>query len=133
MERTYAQALWQMIEKGMEPVKAVHAIHAQLKAQGRSALMPRIARAFERHAAHEHARNAVTLTVAHTKDVAHAQQEAVGVMGTIAPSAMVPMTPLEIHVDHTLIGGWRIEGRETLVDASYKKHLLAIYNLATHS
>lgn len=127
MERAYAQALWQMVSRGMEPSKAVHAVHAQLKAQGRETLMPRIARAFERLAARESARTVVTLTVADKAHEHAAHKEATAILTKLG----LEKISIETHLDDTIIGGWRIEGREQLVDASYKKHLLAIYNLAT--
>ncbi len=37
---------------------------------------------------------------------------------------------IETRVDETLIGGWRLEGREHLIDASYKHYLLDMYNRA---
>jgi len=124
MERAYAQALWHMIEKGVEPSKAVHAIHAQLQAQGRQELMPRIAKAFERLAAREEARAKITLTIANQQDEQRARQEASG-------GSDLPKQRIEVEVNPTLIGGWRLEGQESLIDASYKKHLLAIYTAAT--
>ena len=38
---------------------------------------------------------------------------------------------MKVRVDDSLIGGWRLEGRERLIDASYKELLLSIYNRAT--
>jgi len=125
MENAYAQALWNIIKGGMEPTRAVHALHDQLKKGGRLALAPRIARAFERIAARDHAKNAVTLTVA-SKDHEHSARMEAAASGIDVSDAIV-------HVDQGLIGGWRLEARETLVDASYKKHLLAIYRAATNA
>ncbi len=36
-----------------------------------------------------------------------------------------------VQIDSDLIGGWRMESGEHLIDNSYKKHLLTIYNAAT--
>ena len=127
MEKAYAQALWQLIEGGMEPSKAVHAIHTQLEAQGRQELMPRIARAFERLAERVHARDTVTLTVA---DKAHEHTAHKAATATLKDLG-IDAAEIETRVDHSLVGGWRIEGREHLVDASHKKHLLAIYHATT--
>lgn len=132
MEKAYAQALWQMIEGGMEPSKAVHAIHTQLDSQGRQELMPRIARSFERLVARERTRATVTLTVADKAHEHAARKEALTHLSTLGRSDL-PKQDIEIRIDDSLIGGWRLEGREQLVDASYKKHLLAIYNLATRT
>ena len=130
MQNAYAQALWQMIENGMEPSKAVHAIHTQLKAQGRQDLMPRIARAFERLAKRVHARDTVTLTVADKAHEHAARGEAIAYLATLGRSDL-PKKQMEVKVDHSLVGGWRLEGQELLIDASYKKHLLAMYTAAT--
>lgn len=127
MEKAYAQALWQMIGREMDPKKAVHAIHAQLQAQGRQELMPRIAKAFKRLAARERTRDTVTLTIADKAHEHAAHKEA----ATTLEKLDIKTEDVETHVDHSLIGGWRVEGREHLVDASYKKHLLAIYTATT--
>ena len=86
--------------------------------------MPRIAKAFERLAAREEARAKITLTIANQQDEQRARQEASG-------GSDLPKQRIEVEVNPTLIGGWRLEGQESLIDASYKKHLLAIYTAAT--
>ena len=125
MENSYAQALWTVIENGMKPQEAVIAMHGILKIEKREALLPRIARAFERIAAHARDRDSVTLAVA-DKSHEHAALKELAASG-------LDTKDVKPHVDPTLIGGWRFEGREQLIDASYKKHLLAIYHAATRS
>ena len=128
METAYAQALWKMIDKGMQPAKAVEALHKVLVARGRATLMPRIAKAFERIFAREMSRSGMTLTVAHHKDEHHAKAAS-----RKALEAMKVEWPKHLHVkvDDSLIGGWRIEGAGELIDASFKKQLLEIYSKAT--
>jgi F0F1-type ATP synthase delta subunit len=125
MENAYAQALWNVIKGGMKSLDAVHALHAQLQKSGRTSLAPRIARAFARIAAREQARTAVTLTVADASHERSAQRE--------ASASGIDLKNAAVRVDPSLIGGWRLEARETLVDASYKKHLLALYRAATNA
>src|SRR3989338_7905432 len=72
MENAYAEALWNLIEKGMKPAEAVAAVKKSLEEKGRSVLLPKIARAFARLAARQERRNTMTLTIARKKDVAHA-------------------------------------------------------------
>lgn len=127
MEQAYAQALWKMVEEGVEPKEAVAKLREVLARHGRETLLPRIGRAFARIAARERAKSAVVLSVAREKDARNAKQEAAGVLRELAAGA----EDVEIRVDDSLIGGWRLEGRERLVDASYKKSLLSIYNRAT--
>ncbi len=119
METTYARALWNLIANGMKHAEAVKAIAASLEARGRSALMPRVARAFERIAAREMGRTQTVLTVAKEEDAKRAM---------LASGA----AEADVIVDPTLIGGWRLMTRDTLVDASWKKHLLSMYNRIAH-
>ena len=126
MEQAYAQALWQMVEGGMTPSKAVHALEAALKQHGRVALLPRIARAFERLAERDARKNDLVLTVAREKDLAHAKKEAAQMLSSLG----IESSDLKTQVDDSIIGGWRLEGKEHLVDASYKKQLLDIFNSA---
>ena len=128
MEQVYAQALWEMIKKGTEPKKAVHALHETLVARGREVLFPRIAKAFERIAARESNRSDITLHIASAKDEHHAKAAAKKVM---AHMKLEEKEITNVRIDESLIGGWRIESGEQLIDASYKKHLLSIYNAAT--
>ena len=127
MEFAYAQALWKMVESGMSPVKAVHALRDLLKARGRETLMPRVGRAFARIAEREGKRTGVTLSVAREKD----ERAAKSAVKTILQEIGVEPKEVNILVDDSLIGGWRLEGRETLVDASYKSELQKLYNRVT--
>ena len=129
MENAYAQALWNVIQKGTKPDDAVRVLHEKLRGEGREALMPRIALAFSRLAQKESNRETVTLTVANKSHEHAARQEAFA-----APArSHLAEKGVTVHVDPTLIGGWRLEGAEELIDASYKKHLLAIYRASTRS
>jgi F0F1-type ATP synthase delta subunit len=127
MEQIYAQVLWQLIERGTEPKEAVHALREILQTRGREALLPKIALAFERLAARENRKNALTLFVAREKDGRAAKAEAKKLLSEWD----LEKQNVALAEDETLIGGWRLEGREHLVDASYKKYLLGMYNAAT--
>ena len=123
----YAQALWQLSEEGVKPKDAVTKLRAMLKRQGRTALLPKIGRAFARIMARNNKRDAVTLSVARTKDERKARAAVKGFLEEMGVSTK----DVALAADEDLIGGWRLEGREQLVDASFKKHLLSIYNRAT--
>lgn len=127
MEQDYAQALWKMTEDEMDAKKAVHALHELLVKTGREALLPRIGRAFARIAERESKKNDVVLSVARESDERTAHREANKVLSEMSVEAK----ELKTQVDDTLIGGWRVEGREMLVDKSYKKELLSLYNRVT--
>jgi hypothetical protein len=114
----YAHALWQLTENGLTVKEAVTKVKDALEARKRSALFPQVLRAFKRLAEREIRRTRTVLRVANRDDekTARVQSNA---------------TDAELVVDGHLVGGWRLEDREELVDASYKKHLLSLYNQAT--
>jgi F0F1-type ATP synthase delta subunit len=116
MEKLYAQALWKSIENGRNPKEAVESLAKLLKKQARLELMPKIAKAFARLAEANKA-NRTRIFVAHEKN-AKAALKASGVVEA------------DVCVDETLIGGWRLEGGNEVVDRSFKKYLLDIYNEA---
>lgn len=122
MEHAYAQALYRAIQNGLEPKKAVAALVERLQRENRHALVPRIARAFSRIAQRESAKGATRVYVAREKDT-HAALE--------AAARYTKAGTHDVHVDKTLIGGWRIEVSDTLIDNSFKKHLLDIFNRVT--
>ena len=118
----YAQALWQTIQRGTAPKKAIASLHALLVRHGRIALLPRVGRAFTRIALREAKRTDITLSVARLKDTRAAKQS----VKKLVSELRVEASDVKTAVDEHLIGGWRLEGRGTLVDASYKKHLLSL-------
>lgn len=126
MERAYALALWKAVEGGTEPKAAVRTLHESLVAHGRAGLMPHIARAFERLAIERGRRDLVQISVAREGDAHTAVAEAKPVIERFGEGVEV-----DVRVDETLIGGWRLEGRETLVDASHKKYLLDMFGRVT--
>lgn len=130
MENTYAEALWEMVEGGMSPAKAVHALRDVLVVRGREVLFPRIARAFERIAVRKSARTSVTLHIAHEGDERRARAD---VKKTLAEMRLESAEINDVKIDTSLIGGWRLEDGERLIDASFKKQLLSIYNRVTHA
>jgi len=114
----YAHALMRLIEKGDKPAEAVKKMHAVLEKDGRISLIPSIGRAFERLAAKRAGSEKRTLVIARKKDEAKARKES-------------GAKDADVAIDETLIGGWRLEAGETLQDASWKNHLLNIYQNTT--
>ncbi len=100
-----------------------------LAARGRLGLLPKIARAFNLLATRAEARNTITMKVARHADGKRALKDA----ARFFKDAGVKPDDVKINVQEHLIGGWRLEGRETLYDNSYKKHLLSVYNRITNA
>jgi len=128
MENAYAQVLWRLIQAGKTPHDAVIALRAVLVTDGREVLLPRIGKAFERIARREMAKSRITLSIAREKDEHHAKAEAKNALEKLGLSDK----DIHVQIDEDLIGGWRLEGGEYLVDESYRKHLLSIYNRSTN-
>lgn len=122
MEQAYATALWKMIDGGMDHKKAVAMLRESLTMSGRGMLLSRIARAFARIAERESKKNDLVLTVAAKHAESDASREAKQALKMLHIEG-----DLKTQVDDTLIGGWRLEGRGVLIDASYKKQLLDMY------
>lgn len=124
MEQAYAQALWKMVEGGMQPSKAVSALAEVLTQHGRLALMPRIGKAFTRIAARNAQKRTIVLSVAREKDERAAKHAAAEVLAQLEKGK----EEIEVKIDDSLIGGWRLEGSELLVDRSYKTRLLDLFS-----
>lgn len=117
MEQAYAQALWELIQKGEKPKDAVQKIKEALTARGRMALMPAVGKAFERLAQREALKNRSVLVVARKQDETRARKES-GAKDS------------ELKIDESLIGGWQLFDKGHLVDESWKSALLTIYTNA---
>ena len=120
MEKAYAQALWEMIQKGEKPKEAVVKIHKALAERGRLALMPAVGRAFERLAQREAQKNRSVLVVARKSDETKARKES-------------GAKEAELSVDENIIGGWLLYDKGQVRDESWKSALLSIYTSATRS
>ena len=127
MEQAYAEAFAELIKRGMLPSEVATNMRRVLEAEGRTGLLPKIARAYERIAAREEAGNTLHLSVAREKDGAHALHEA---KKLLAEQGLGEFDLCQ-KTDDSLIGGWRLEGKGMLLDTSWKKSLLSMYNRST--
>ena len=123
MDKAYAKALWKILDDGASPKSAVKTLSEALKARGRLGLLPKIARAFSLLASRAETQNSVVLKIARTSDKNRALKEASGLL----KDAAIKTGDVKIDIDENLIGGWRLEGRQLLHDASFKRQLLDIY------
>jgi len=110
--------MWFMLDKGEEPYVIVKKVRATLITRGALALFPHIGHAFERIAERNMRRERSVVSIARKKDEKEAR---------LAADAR----DAELVIDSSLIGGWRYEDKEVLVDNSFKRHLFAIYNRAS--
>ena len=120
MPEAYAHALARLLQTGKQPKEAVARVHQALTAAGRTSLWPHISRSFQRLAQKDAEKNRSVLFVARKSDEEKARKES-------------GAKDAQISVDHSLIGGWRLETKETLTDASWKHHLLTMYQRSTRA
>lgn len=118
MEQAYAQALWELLQKGEKPKEAVTKIQKALELKGRAALMPAVGKAFERLAQREAQKNRSVLVVARKSDETKARRES-------------GAKEAELSIDESIIGGWQLFDKGALRDESWKSALVSIYNNAT--
>jgi len=129
MPESYARALLKVVADGQTPKKAVAALRDTLVRSGRERLLPKIARALSRIAARHERKDRVVLTVAREKDATRALKDLAETLSRMGVAAK----DVEVDEDEHVVGGWRLEGKERLVDASYKKFLLDMYNRTTNT
>jgi F0F1-type ATP synthase delta subunit len=116
MERTYAQALFELSQKpGADPHVLVEQLVAHLKETGRMKLLPRIARELKRLDSRAQSFG-VHLEVASEAEVASAEAEA-RALGIEARATVNP----------SLVTGWRARLGSRIIDRSGKRALLELY------
>ena len=120
MPHAYAHALRKAIADGLDPDVAVTRLVELLKREGKTKILPAIAREIESLSVRAETQTP-TLTLAHQEEKTRAQEG----LRTQFPNASENMT---VTTDENLIGGWRYRDANTLVDASYKTALTKLYH-----
>jgi F0F1-type ATP synthase delta subunit len=120
MEKVYAQALGNLIARGMREDEAFEKLRAHLSETGRLKLLPALLRELKTLNERSQARSAL-LEVASTQD-APAAEEAAKREGIVATAVVNP----------ALITGWRLTTGDTLIDRSGKRALVDLYRSIVH-
>jgi F0F1-type ATP synthase delta subunit len=116
MEKVYAQALQNLVARGMREDEAYEKLHAHLAHTGRLKLLPGLLRELKTLNERSQARSAV-LEVASEKDVTAAEEGA-------KREGITTGKPV---VNPALITGWRLTTGDTLIDRSGKRALVDLY------
>lgn len=121
----YAQALYKSLQgKSPESESALVAnFIAVLRAKGHMSLLPSILKDFERISGKEEKYNATRITVA---DKA-ASRRCVEAVAEYAAQAGFDAKRAIIEEDSSLIGGFRAERRDMILDGSFKRMLTELY------
>ncbi len=114
----YAKAIFELEVSGSDAGKIVGGTVGALKRRGAISLLPKILKAYKRLIERARSTGSV-LTIARASDKAGALMESRASEGTA------------IKVDSDIIGGYRLESGSSLVDNSFKRHLLQIYRNVT--
>ena len=121
MEKEYALVLSKQLENGMDEEKLVAGLVGHLKAEGRMKLLPGIVRELK----NLHARTSALLP---TIEIASESEKAAALSAAKAEGIASP----EVRVNPSLIRGWRLRSKDTLVDRSAKQALVDLYQRITH-
>lgn len=121
----YADALLRMVMSGTTSTHAVKPLFLHLEARGKQGMLRSIKSQLTRKGlALSHKEEAV-LEIAREKDAEYAKKEVATHWGSQTVSMPI------VRMDESLIGGWRLIAGGTLVDNSFKKHLLGFYKHIT--
>lgn len=123
----YADAVIVMTKRGMSAREAVHVLAKHLERRGMIGALRGLRAALAKKAAAEVRRGIIVLEVADRHHAARVKQEAAEHLGAMG----ISMDTIEVREDDSLIGGWRFMRENTLVDNSFKKHLLSFYRQLT--
>lgn len=122
MEKVYAQAVLDLQSKGAKTPELVKQLTAHLSEKGRLKLLPRILVELKKMQA-RHEKEFTKLEVASQAETAHALKEL----------DSLGIDTNGVHVNHSLIKGWRILRKDVLVDRTAKKGLIDLYtNITNH-
>lgn len=128
----YAEALYAAL-KGVKTESDSHKVFARFRkvliARGHEKLLPFVAHELEKIMAREKVNNEAILVTADAKSVskwAHAYDH-------YEKEGLVPKgsTRRDV-VDESIVGGFQIRTKDTLIDGSYKKSLLELYRNITN-
>lgn len=120
MEKTYAQALYNALQKGSKEDELVSSLMQHLKAEGRLKLLPAILRELK-------TLQARTRTLGATLEVATESGKA----AAFAEAKAEGIDAAEAVVNPELISGWRAREGGRLIDRSGKRALVDIYRRIT--
>lgn len=127
----YAEALYGALggKSESDAKKIFTRFRKVVSARGHERLLPFVAHELEKIATREKAKNEVLLVTANDKSQskwthAYDHYEKEGVIPKHAARRNV--------VDETIVGGFQIRTKDTLIDGSYKKNLLELYRRITN-
>ncbi|MEK9167980.1 MAG: F0F1 ATP synthase subunit delta [Patescibacteria group bacterium] len=125
----YAQALYDSIRdvSGKDAEKIFARFLDIVKRRGHTRLLNRVALLLRVQEEKDLWRSGVTLTIASEKDADRFGKRT----AEFAESETDGKRTTRLCVDGTIIGGYRLRTSTTLLDDSYKRHLLDIYRLIT--
>ena len=121
--RLYAQALWEYLQdtrtREAGGGSAAEQFIAFLKRRGHYKLLPVILREFEKIGSVQSVTEAGTLTCASEDEVERYRKE--------LERYGISDTEVSVEIDENLVGGFRYEEKNTVIDGCYRKQLLNLY------
>jgi F0F1-type ATP synthase delta subunit len=125
LEAGYAHALYELQKgQGLSADAAVSKLMKVLKGKGHVKLLPRIVAEFEKILDMGRNEDTITMTCAKEQDFKKYGEELKEHLGTTGSDFTKEV------VDDTIIGGFILQKGEIIIDGSYKKKLLLLYQNA---
>lgn len=121
LEEAYATAIYHAHMKGIDETKLLSRLIALLKKRGHLKLLPKICRHLKGLQVKDLRRNTAAVRVAKEAHTSRYKKEIDNACKKLG------ITETAVVIDDTLIGGYVVEGNNTLIDASYKDILLQLY------
>lgn len=122
----YATAMVAVVTGGTDPEQALAGLDRTLKRRGHTKLRTAILLRVLTLLTEEEKRNTPTVRIARKEDVATYESA----IQKLATELGLSGTPAVV-IDDSLIGGYVLETKDTLVDKSYKRTLLSLYRNIT--
>lgn len=118
--KEYIQATFEVLEKGADITKTLHALRTSLQAHGLQKLYPRILKGLCEKIERRDEASTPKMTVARKEDVKQFEQE---LTAHVHHSKYKP----DVRIDAQIIGGYVLETQNVRIDQSYKTKLLHTY------
>lgn len=115
----YADALIALVERGVTPKHAVKSLASYLQIRSKEGMLRNLKLPLLRRGLALARKETDVLEIARESDASRAKKEVAGRWGKQAGPV--------VRTDESLVGGWRLVAGSTLVDNSFKKHLLRFY------
>lgn len=118
----YSSAIFELLVKQGGDEAVFTSLQTLLKKKGHVKLYPHILKELLKKFEKNALQTSTKVFVGREKDIQNLESNILKAVATLSPEKN-----FTTHVDTTLIGGFKVVGKDKIIDQSYKKQLLAVY------